>query len=592
MDAEALVWSQAKEGQAITVKGTVVASVTTYEDNGSFRSETEYSLQRSPEDNEPVRLSFDAVDGDSPVFETGDEITIAGTWQTQNDVHAIAVEDTLSIRKPGGGMVDGEIAESSEAIVTARAPKEHKVAVLLIGKTKITVGEAQAILNPYSPGSVAAFFGEVSGQIDTFKGDVFSYPSIDTSNCKNALGSIQAAARNAFQAAGNNLANYSNVAYVIGGGTCGFYASGTMSVPGSSYQGETTFNDSFKECSIIAHEFGHNLGFNHASSTNCGSSLYNASRAGCTDSPYGNTFDIMGVGGTGCFSRHISVMQKRYAGYLSKCEDVTAGGSAVFNLSAAEGSCGMRSLRIPIAGESNYYYLEFRKPGAGEFAGANGESHVLLNVSNDPVDAPPAPYLVDAAPATSSANDGWLVVGTTYNLPGNVTIKVLSIADVAKIQVTMPGGAGAKCQDGTTPPSSGGNVGGLCGAVAAVTYQAEDLTFQKFCTKTTNVPGYNGSGFMDFGGAGSIVELGNVNVPRYGSYSLTFRYANGSAAPRTSQILVNDQVVGTVPFSSTGAWTSWGTNAITVTLKKGINKIRVTSIDAGPNLDQFVLTKL
>jgi endoglucanase len=173
-----------------------------------------------------------------------------------------------------------------------------------------------------------------------------------------------------------------------------------------------------------------------------------------------------------------------------------------------------------------------------------------------------------------------------------VSIKVESIAGIAKIAVTMPAGAGAKCQGGATPPSSGGNVGGVCGAVAAVTYQAEDLTFQKTCTKATNQAGYNGTAFMDFGGAGSSVELDNVNVPRYGLYKLTLRYANGTSVAQTSKIRVNDQFVGTVPFGGTGGWAAWGTNDITVTLKKGPNKIRVTSVANGPNLDQFVLTKL
>ena len=598
------VWSEASEGQEVALKGTVVVSVTMYEDYShdhsthqgsdhssvhmSHRSEVEYHLQRSPEDNEPLRLYFD---GAPPSFETGDEISVAGKWQTRNDVHAIAVEDMLSIRKPSGGAQDGEIGQSSQEIVTARTPTAHKIAVLLVGATTITAAQAQAMINAYSPGSAAAFIGENSGLVDTLQGNVFSYPSISTANCTSAtVASIKTAALNAFQAAGNSLSNYTNVAYVIGA-NCGFVANGTVNRPGGTAQGVSTYSNNFQNCTAVAHELGHNLGFYHAHSTACGSTkLYNASRSGCTNDDYGNTFDMMGYGGGTCSGRHYSVMQKRYAGYLSKCEDVTAGGSAVFNLSAAEGSCGVRSLRIPIAGESNYYYLEFRKPGSGEFAGAAGQSRVLLNASNDPADGAPDAYLLDATPATSSISDAWLAVGTTYSLPGNVSIKVLSIGDIATIQVTMPAGAGAKCQDNTTPPSSGGNVGGLCGAIAAKTYQAEDMPWTKTSTLATSPTGFYGTGFMDFGGAGSIVELNKIDAPRYGSYTLTFRYANGSTGARTSNLSVNDQFVGTLPFGSTGDWASWGTNAITVTLKKGLNKIRVTSIDAGPNLDQVVVS--
>ncbi len=602
------VWSEAKEGQEVALKGTVVVSVTMYEDyrpdhgshegsdhssgHMSHRSEVEYHLQRSPEDNEPLRLYFD---GAPPSFETGDEISVAGTWQTRNHIHAIAVDDTLSIRKPSGGAEDGEIGQSSQEIVTVRTPTAHKIAVLLIGDTTMTAAQAQAQINAYSPGSAAAFIGENSGLVDTFQGSVFSYPSISTANCTpDTYPSIKTAALTAFEAAGNSLSNYTNIAYVIGGGgKCGFTANAVVNPPGA-LRGQSTYNDNFQNCSIAAHELGHNLGFYHAHSTACGSTkLYNASRSGCTDTEYGNTFDMMGYGGGTCSGRHYSVMHKRYAGYLSKCEDVTAGGSAVFNLSAAEGSCGVRSLRIPIAGESgNYYYLEFRKPGSGEFAGAAGQSRVLLNASNDPAVGAPDAYLLDATPATSGISDAWLAVGTTYSLPGSVSIKVVSIGGTATVQVTMPAGAGAKCQDNTTPPSSGGNVGGLCGAIAAKTYQAEDQPWTKTSTLGTSPTGFYGTGFMDFGGAGSIVELGKIDAPRYGSYTLTFRYANGTTVARTSNISVNDQVVGTVPFSGTGGWAIWGTNAINVTLKKGLNKIRVTSIGDGPNLDQIVVTGL
>ncbi|MEP7121380.1 MAG: carbohydrate-binding protein [Byssovorax sp.] len=594
-DTEAvdMVWSAAKEGKDVTLKGTVVVSVTTYDDHGSYHSEMEYHLQSGPEDSERVRLNFD---GEPPSFETGDEISVAGRWQTRNDIHAITVDDTLSIRRsPGVAEAgEGELGQSSQALVTARQPKVHKIAVLLVGKTTTTVAQAQAMIDAYSPGSAAALIGESSGLVDTFEGGgVFSYPSINTSNCTDAtLDSIRTAARNAFVAKGNTLASYTNIAYVIGGGNCSFFANGTIAHPGGSGQVETTFADNFGVCSVVAHELGHNLGFYHSGSTACGSSnLYKASRSGCADDEYGNTFDEMGYSGGTCTAKgHYSIMDKRYAGYLSGCEDVTAGGSADFNLSAAEGSCGMRSLRIPIAGESNYYYLEFRKPGAGEFAGAGGQSRVLLNVSNDPAVGAPNPYLLDATPATKSVDDAWLKVGKTYNLPGKVSITVVSIGDVAKIQVTMPSGAGAKCQDNTTPPSSGGFTGSLCGGIAPMTYQAEDRTFQKNCTQSTSAPGYHGTGYMDFGNVGSLVELGNVKVPRYGTYTLTFRYSNGGALARKSNIAVNNQVVGSVQFGSTGGWGKWTTNTISATLKKGINKIRVTSIGAGVNLDEVVIT--
>jgi hypothetical protein len=110
------------------------------------------------------------------------------------------------------------------------------------------------------------------------------------------------------------------------------------------------------------------------------------------------------------------------------------------------------------------------------------------------------------------------------------------------------------------------------------TYQAENRTFQKGCTFMKNNPGYTGTGFMDYGSNGSLVEWNNVSAPSAGQYTLVFRYANGSGGNRHCAITVNDTTkAGNVTFGKTGSWTTWGTNSIKVTLRQGNNKIRVTA---------------
>ena len=124
------------------------------------------------------------------------------------------------------------------------------------------------------------------------------------------------------------------------------------------------------------------------------------------------------------------------------------------------------------------------------------------------------------------------------------------------------------------------------------TYQAEDRTFQSGCKEMTNMAGYTGRGFTDFGGNGSLVEWNNVNAPSAGQYTLVFRYANGSAGNRQCAITVNDTInAGNVTFGKTGAWTTWGTNSIKVALRQGKNKIRVAANtgSGGPNLDKMDL---
>ncbi len=130
--------------------------------------------------------------------------------------------------------------------------------------------------------------------------------------------------------------------------------------------------------------------------------------------------------------------------------------------------------------------------------------------------------------------------------------------------------------------------GGLEEKAVGPAYQAEDYSYQNGCTRSTARPGYTGTGFMDFGGSSSFVEWKNILAPSSGSYTLTFRYANGGGGDRRGAITVNDTVqVGNVSFGATGSWRTWSTAKLNVVLKQGTNKIRVTANTAagGPNLD-------
>ncbi|MCU0690077.1 MAG: DUF6055 domain-containing protein [Polyangiaceae bacterium] len=122
-------------------------------------------------------------------------------------------------------------------------------------------------------------------------------------------------------------------------------------------------------------------------------------------------------------------------------------------------------------------------------------------------------------------------------------------------------------------------------------YQAENYSFQQGCSKASNRAGYTGSGFMAFGGSGSLVEW-NVSAPSAGQYRLVFRYANGSTSSRRCAVAINDAInAGNLAFGKTGAWSTWATTSIDVTLKQGNNRVRVTANTSagGPNLDKMEL---
>jgi glucose/arabinose dehydrogenase len=123
-----------------------------------------------------------------------------------------------------------------------------------------------------------------------------------------------------------------------------------------------------------------------------------------------------------------------------------------------------------------------------------------------------------------------------------------------------------------------------------VDYQAEDATISQGVV-ATNHTGYTGTGFVDYTNvSGSYVEF-SVNAPVAGiTYSLAFRYANGTTSDnRPMNLSVNGTVVTSLLFPPTGSWDTWSTVTANATLNAGTNTVRVTATTAtgGPNLDRL-----
>lgn len=125
----------------------------------------------------------------------------------------------------------------------------------------------------------------------------------------------------------------------------------------------------------------------------------------------------------------------------------------------------------------------------------------------------------------------------------------------------------------------------------AVTYEAENRSAQSGTSIASNHSGYTGTGFVDYGGAGSWIEWNTVAGGSGGGATLTFRYANAPSGNRQCTISVNGNVIGNLTFPSTGTWNSWGTQSINASLNAGNNTVRVTASpgNAGPNLDHVMV---
>jgi hypothetical protein len=128
-------------------------------------------------------------------------------------------------------------------------------------------------------------------------------------------------------------------------------------------------------------------------------------------------------------------------------------------------------------------------------------------------------------------------------------------------------------------------------AAASPVYQAENATISQG-TVATNHLNYTGTGFVDYTNVtGSYVQF-TVNAASAGTYTLTFRHANGSTANRPMAIAVNGSTVnGNLAFNPTANWDTWADVSVTATLNAGSNTVRATATTAagGPNLDKLTV---
>lgn len=120
-------------------------------------------------------------------------------------------------------------------------------------------------------------------------------------------------------------------------------------------------------------------------------------------------------------------------------------------------------------------------------------------------------------------------------------------------------------------------------------YEAENANRMNDAQVSNNHTGYQGTGFVDFGGPGSFVEWDNVLADTGGRFTLTFRYASSDNRP--CHLLVNGEQAAQIPFESTGDWTNWKTVDVPVTFRTGRNAVRVVAIGQGPNLDAMAVNK-
>jgi rhamnogalacturonan endolyase len=129
---------------------------------------------------------------------------------------------------------------------------------------------------------------------------------------------------------------------------------------------------------------------------------------------------------------------------------------------------------------------------------------------------------------------------------------------------------------GSTPPSG-------------TTYQAENATAAGGVLIESNNAGFNGTGFANFPTTGGTLTFNNVNGNGGGTKALKIRYALGSGT-RTGTLTVNGTTTS-VTFTATGAFTTWNTLTVNITLNNNsTNTIQFASTGADlGNIDEITV---
>jgi glucuronoarabinoxylan endo-1,4-beta-xylanase len=135
-----------------------------------------------------------------------------------------------------------------------------------------------------------------------------------------------------------------------------------------------------------------------------------------------------------------------------------------------------------------------------------------------------------------------------------------------------------------------GTLVGLSGNVvqaAATRYEVE--TSPGVCTGTidSNWSGYSGAGFCNGDNAVGAYAQFTVTASLAGAATLRIKFANGTTTARSADVIVNGSTVQLVSFEGTGAWSTWATKTMTVSVRSGSNTIRFNpAVSAGlPNVD-------
>jgi MYXO-CTERM domain-containing protein len=204
---------------------------------------------------------------------------------------------------------------------------------------------------------------------------------------------------------------------------------------------------------VMVQEIGHNWGLAHEHF--CPNTQTPTPRCANYDE-YGSPFTPMASGN----NVYLNAWERIQMNFFSGCNVLTVGQSGSYDIGSISLPCnGPQVLRIK-AGPSDggdydhYYYLEYRTP-----IGIDKTNGVLVHYAADIKKGGwtqcdwrgpdcPEDYLIN--PISATKQQALLPAGTEWTTPQGVGIKIVSLGETAKFELTFatPGGDGPTCLDG------------------------------------------------------------------------------------------------------------------------------------------------
>ena len=427
---------------ATGVAGELETYIATYEDGTTAIF---YGLRTSSGDT--IDLLFDAA----PDIDPGSHVVVHGARDAERKFRVTSIQ-----QRPTPSSLPRDQRELSFPIDNA-APISLKVAVLILDPAYTVAAARKRLLDDFD--GPKNFFRENTYGNWNLEGDAFGPYTVDVSSCGSRYTQIATEARAAAKSAGVDIDSYNQVAYYVPkSASCGWGGLGQAGkmpsrVAGTYKPARDTWYAASLGCVVFNQELGHNYGLQHGHY--CSSPPYNGGCPGYAE--YGDPHTPLG---TGC--GHLSAVETGEMNAFQPCNVIdVADGS--YQIGAIEFGCtGPQVLRWKDpqgALRAEYVHLEYRRKAGHDATRAEGiYIHYGAEFKDPNVVGWQTPangasdFLVGAG---GSAKAAALLAGQSWTAVGGAVFRVVSLSDVATIEVTNTGKAsGATCLDATPAPTT------------------------------------------------------------------------------------------------------------------------------------------